>query len=61
MEIIDPKNSFTITDFPRPTERFDSEGQTARDDHVYEPCVFKCCNCNAQVEFRENDFLKELE
>ncbi len=60
IKIIKSKDLFTITDFPRPIERFEPKGQSARDSHIYEKIALSCPNCKQAIEFKESDFQKHL-
>ena|GEM_PF-1954433 len=61
IKIIKAKTLFTITDFPKPTERIEPWEQSARDPHTYEIIAFNLPCCKQGIEFKQSDFEKHVE
>ncbi len=58
MQKVDPKSRLTITNTPRPYERFLSTQSKAADPTVYEPIIYKCAKCSSETLLEEKSFKK---
>lgn len=57
---LDPLARFDFVSFPRHQERFRPDDPPARDDHIYEPIVYHCSDCQYNVEFTIEKFSKHF-
>ena len=58
IERINIENCFNITNTPRPFERFKHTDGPVFDPHIFEPIIYKCQDCDFEIQFDDKNFQK---